>query len=229
MAARSITKFLTTPSKVAHALDWRTASGSILSVTIEKDRIDLAVASHPLLGHPVEELYVPLETETVENHKVLKSSVVEELSAIVKEFKVCGMVVNWPVQKDGWCGAPCGRVLHTLDLISAHSSLVRTPICLWDEEKNAPPEDHWGRAALYSRRTEKTFHQASKEQYEEHNKKVALNVWNDFFRSHWPDLYQEKQQQEEEMDRPLPASLSREFDACLFDSAEQNCQNQAVY
>jgi RNase H-fold protein (predicted Holliday junction resolvase) len=218
---------------VAHALDWRTASGSILSVTIDKDRIDLAVASHPSSDHHVEELSVPLETETVDNQKVFKSCVVEELSTIVKEFKVCGVVVNWPVQRDGWCGAPCGRVLHTLDLLSAHSSLVRTPICLWDEERNVPPEDNWGRAAIYSRQSNKTIHQASKEQYEEHNKTVALNVWNGFFRSHWPELYHQKQQQEptlyleKETDRPLPAS-SLQYDVYLFKSAEQNCLSQAL-
>jgi RNase H-fold protein (predicted Holliday junction resolvase) len=194
MTARSIVNFLTRSDKVAHALDWRKVSGSILNISVKKNKIGLAVASHPCFDDPIQQLpSIPLETETVKNRKVLKSFVVEELSSIVEDFQVCGMVVSWPVRKEGRCGSQCGRVLHTLDQLTAQSKNLMSssrPICLWDSEHNVSyPEDEWGRSAAYSKTSAKTFHKASKEQYEDHNL-AALDVWNDFCRSHWPELYE---------------------------------------
>ena len=199
MPARSIMKLLTPPSKVAHALDWRKVSGSVLSMTVVKDKIEMAVASHPSFEEPVEQLpSITLETVTVDNHKVLKPSVVEKLSNVVNEHHVCGMLVSWPVQKEGWCGASCGRVLHTLDQLTEQSSPLMSssrPICLWDEEHNLPSEDEWGRASVYSKsNADKTLHQASTEQYGDHGN-VAVDVWNDFVRTHWPDIYMEQQEE----------------------------------
>jgi RNase H-fold protein (predicted Holliday junction resolvase) len=235
MAARSsITNFLTAPSKVAHALDWRKVSGSILSMTVGKDRIDLAVASHPSFDDPILQLpSILLENETRKNRKVLKPSVVKELSTIVQDFNVCGMVVSWPVQSEGWCGAQCGHVLHTLDQLAGHSLLNNSrPICLWDEEHNLPSEDEWGRAAIYSRTTNKTFHQASEEQYESHNQ-VALDVWNDFCRAHWPELWLQQQQHQKQESFPweegkdrMPTSLA---DLSWLDCAKDGPKlNQAL-
>jgi hypothetical protein len=188
---KSLTKLLTTPNKVAHALEWRKASGSILSISVCKDKIDLAVASHPSLEDPVQPLpSIPLKLETVENHKVLPQSVMDELDHIVKDWKVCGMVVSWPVQKEGRCGAPCGRVLHTLDQLTERSNVLSSsrPVCLWDREHNLPHEDEWGRDPLYGHTTKKTLHLASKEQYAD-SKCVAADIWEDFCRAQWPDLF----------------------------------------
>jgi len=190
-AASSITHMLTTPSKVAHALDWRQASGAILSLRIVKDRIDLAVASHPALEEPTMELpSIPLRTSTKDNRKVLDAAVSMELARAVQNFNVCGMVVSWPVQREGWCGKSCGKVLHTLDQIQA---AAQRPVCLYDPEHSAPPEDEWGRATLYAETSEKTLHVASEEQYEQQDNvagKVAVDIWNDFCREHWPELCQ---------------------------------------
>ena len=193
--ARSITRILTSPGKVAQSLDWRKVSGSVLSMRVAADKIELAIASHPSFEEPLQQLAsIPLKMETADNKKVLKPEVVQELSKVVKDFNVCGMVVSWPVQKEGWCGASCGRVLHTLDQIISQSDTVLSParpVCLWDEEHNVPHEDEWGRNATYSKISNKTCHQASKEQYGDHNS-VAVDVWNDFVREHWPDLYQQQ-------------------------------------
>ena len=108
----SITKFLTSPSKIARALDWK-KSASVLSLHVGKDSIDLAVTSHPSSTSDEEVILplpsIPIKCEVQENQKVLKSDVLAELADIVDKFQVCGMVVSWPVQKEGWCGAPCRR------------------------------------------------------------------------------------------------------------------------
>jgi hypothetical protein len=161
----------------------------------------MAVASHPSMDIPLKDvLSIPLETEISANQKVLKPSVLIELSDVVEDLQVCAMVVDWPLQKEGWCGASCGRVLHTLDQLCAQSNTLmsaRRPICLWDGKRNSlSPEDNWGRAALYSKETNKTIHVASKEQYYEHHDTVVVDVWNDFSRGHWPELYQEQQQRD---------------------------------
>lgn len=192
----TIAKLLTAPSKVAGALDWRKASGSLLSLTILRDTIELAISSHPEFGEPLFKLpSIPLKQHVQNNRKTLDAAVVQELSQIVQDHQVCGFVVNWPVQKEGWCGAPCGRVLHTLDDLAAASNKVLSksrPVCLWDEEHHVPPEDEWGRAALYSTAGDETVvHVASTEQYGDHPT-AAAKVWNDFCKVHWPELYQYK-------------------------------------
>jgi RNase H-fold protein (predicted Holliday junction resolvase) len=207
-ASSTIAKLLTTPSKVAGALDWRKASGSLLSLTILRDTIELAVSSHPEFGEPLFKLpSIPLKQHVRNNRKTLDAAVVQELSQIVQDHQVCGFVVSWPVQKEGWCGAPCGRVLHTLDDLAANGKTLLSktrPICLWDEEHHVPPEDEWGRAALYSTTTDETVHVASTEQYGDHQT-AAAKVWNDFCKVHWPELYQHeyKQQQQRRSSRDI--------------------------
>jgi hypothetical protein len=194
-AALSITKFLTSPTRVAHALDWKKAvsgctTASVLSLHVGKDCIDLAVTG---LGHPssssslsldsmcVQPLpSIPLKKTTCQvssNNKscfktsTLHPSVAQELHDLVKDWNVCGFVVSWPVQKEGRCGAQCGRVLHTLDQIvaadlnnsSLNSSLNSSmfnfsrPVCLWDSNHvPAMREDEWGRSVTYAGRTTMT-------------------------------------------------------------------------
>jgi len=196
-ATRSITRFLTSSSKVAQAIDWRKASGSVMSLSVCKDRIELAVASHPSFQDPIQPLpSIPLKLEVQDNQKVLSSDVVEELADLVQDFNVCGMVVTWPVQKEGWCGAPCGRVLFALDQITtqAENMLSNRPVCLWDEQHYQNAEDEWGRSAIYSHTSDKTVHVASEEQYQDH-RCVAADIWNDFCKVHWPELYQRRPSQ----------------------------------
>jgi RNase H-fold protein (predicted Holliday junction resolvase) len=190
-------KVLADPSKIASTLNWRKVSGSILSLHIHKDRIGMAVASHPSFGE---------RTQTLDSIKLLRrghadADIKEQLAEIVKEFKVCGVVVSWPVQTDT-CrpGAACGRILHTLDDLLEDSNVISTsrPLCFWDGRHVEPePEDEWGRCASYARTTSthKDIHIASQEQYNQDENVVAAQVWDDFVQSQWPDFHQEEQQQ----------------------------------
>jgi hypothetical protein len=177
---------LTCPSKVAQALDWhRPVNGTVLALNISKDRIDLAVASHPNSAQPVLESLpsIPLTkvTCTSTNRKLLTENVKQELQQVLHEFAVCGLLVAWPVQLDsGRCGAPCGHVYHTLDQL-LHSSALQTtttaynnlkkqvvvPVCLYDTSRTVPDEDGWGRSEAYGRTppAHVTHHRASVEQY----------------------------------------------------------------
>jgi len=187
---------LSSPAKVAHALNWQKAKGSILSLAINQERIDMAVSSHP----SAHDMPHPLTSIPFVRTK-LRTDTAAELKDLVKEFRVCGMVVNWPVQKEGWCGKACGRVLYALDELSCAQYV---PVCLWDPYRLPDPEDGWGRAAVYSRRASdsKKLHLASTDQYEAHVESLApLRVWDDFYRAHWPELYQ-LQEEEDHRDSP---------------------------
>ena len=203
----SITKFLTSPSKIARALDWK-KSASVLSLHVGKDSMDLAVTSHPSSTTDEDVILplpsIPLRCQVVKhNQKILQPAVLHELASIVHKFDVCGLVVSWPVQKEGWCGAPCGRVLFTLDQIANHApeedivSATR-PVALWDGHHFASSEDEWGRSALYSHSSpRKQVHLASKEQYKDQGS-LAAEIAHDYLRHHWPDLYHHHHHAEED-------------------------------
>ncbi len=192
MSSKALMKVLTTPSKIASALDWRKLNGSVLSLNIHKDRISLAIASHPSFGE---------QARTLEDIPLAKKGRItpeckERLATLAKDHRVCGLVVTWPVQRDtGRMGASCGRVLHTLDDLVQDSSLFTSsrPLCLWDGDHSLPEhEDNWGRSTVYSRTSDKKEHRASIEQYNQDENMVAARVWEDFCRSHWPELYQQQ-------------------------------------
>jgi hypothetical protein len=182
IAAKSVTKFLTAPSKVAHSLDWRKASGSVLTVRILRDRIDLAVASHPSFQESAQQLpSIPLDKKRIKNADDLSN----ELSSIVRNYNVAGWVVHWPVREEGWCGAACGRTLHVLDQVSASLSPNR-PVCLYDGEHHLPPEDSWGRTPLYAKTSDKDLYVASKDS--DVTDTPVTDVWNQFMAEHWPEF-----------------------------------------
>ena len=189
IAKSTLTKLLMSPSKLAHAIDWHQLAGSVLTLNILQDRIELAVAPQPsYMDETIQNLpSIPVKTSTANNQRVLSPSLAQEIKSLIDSWHVCGLVVNWPVQPDGWCGAPCGRVLFTLDQLARD---IDRPICLWDQAHTHVDEDEWGRNPVYARAApaEKEVHVASKEQYKVPN--VALvEIWNDFCRSHWPELY----------------------------------------
>jgi hypothetical protein len=188
--SRPLSQFVVPPHRVAHALDWNKDTGRLLSLSISREKIGLAVAPHPRNSWEVQELSpirIGTERRSAKMRTLLKG-VAEELSSIVNEWTVCGMVVHWPVQRDGgWCGAPCGRVLFTLDQLAKSNVLSNRPICLWDDEDCKPSEDSWGRSRIYARGTKtKTFHIASQEQYKPRSV-ILSEFWHDFRRFHWPE------------------------------------------
>jgi RNase H-fold protein (predicted Holliday junction resolvase) len=194
MVADKLMKALRAPSKVASALDWKRVSGSILSLSIGSDSISMAVASHPSFQEPVMPLEsVPIKLETKDNRKILSKDVVSRMQEVIKNYNVAGFVVSWPVQKEGRCGGPCGKVLHTLDSLVDQSSTIMNgnrPFCLWDNNHTQANEDYWGRNPLYGEIPHgKTLHLASQEQYAyDSSSSVAVNAWNDFMAKQWPEI-----------------------------------------
>lgn len=192
MTSQKLIQLLVQPSKIATALDWKKVSGSVLTLDIHKDRIGMALASHPAFQG---------NARTLESVKLLpKGEIPKEakakMSRIVSDNKVCGVVVSWPVQQDtGRMGAACGRVIHTLeDLVKyAASSNIKKmlPVCLWDGvHPQQEREDKWGRCSVYSRTSDKHIHRASVEQYNQDENIVSAQVWDDFVRTHWPTIYE---------------------------------------
>ena len=201
-------KVITKPSKVASTLDWKKFNGStILSLDIHKDRIGLALASHPSCGQECRTLKpIPFK----DNHIFVDKDCIDRLSKIVQDHKVCGMVVAWPLQSDtGKVGAACGRVLYTLErVLEKDQQQVLTPsrpLCLWDSdhripEQSADPEkrvDNFGRCAQYSKTSDQTEYRATEERYFQDEQVVAAQVWDDFCKVHWPELYYKADVQEE--------------------------------
>lgn len=209
MASRKLTQFLTTPSRVASALDWKRLSGAVLSLDIGKDRIGMAISSHPSCNdaaEPVKLECIELKYHTQGNKRMLDSKVMEQFHSVVNENKVCALVVGWPLQKEGRLGAPCGKVLHTLDCLVEGSNVLNSrPFCLWNEDMVVPPhadsfveEDEWGRSPLWARNSSKECHVASKEQYAHHDASpdVAADILGDFCESQWPQLAHEEEKEE---------------------------------
>jgi hypothetical protein len=207
MMQSSITKFLTSPNHVARVLDYQRAFGAVLAMRITKNMMDLALTSHPTQDTYIQRLpSIPLQHVTIGNSnsnnkrniKTLHPSVVKELQDIVEDWDVCGFVVHWPVQQEsGRCGAPCGRVLHTLDQIASGNSkmLQNRPVCLWLDGSSCAPavqqDDAWGRSAVYAKTPspDKTIHYASEEQYQDDaDGPVVAEIAADYMRCQWPEI-----------------------------------------
>lgn len=193
----SATRALRAPSKIASALDWKKASGAILALDVGATHIGLALASHPSYGEsplPLEPVELKLQSING-NKRVLSPAVAEQLQRIVQAHNVSSFVVSWPVQKEGRCGAACGKVLHTLDsLVDSESVMTeKKPFCLWDEHHYQAPEDEWGRNPLYGEpcSTQTVHSSKSQEHYSapDSSSAVAAQVMTDFMKAQWPDLY----------------------------------------
>mmetsp|Transcript_17526 Transcript_17526/g.25936 ORF Transcript_17526/g.25936 Transcript_17526/m.25936 type:complete len:243 (-) Transcript_17526:395-1123(-) len=206
MASKRLTKFLTTPSKIASALEWNKLRASVLALDIRPHEIGLTLASHPQCGTYADVLTIKLESlpltfGTSQNKKVVDSSVATQLEEIVRSHKVCGFVVNWPLQKEGRLGASCGRVLHALDSILEQSaeSPIFSPhrkFCLWDgAHVEMEQDDSFGRCSLYGTPSTEAHNQyvhlASIKQYDQKREKV--DIWDDFCHNHWPMLFEKEQ------------------------------------
>jgi hypothetical protein len=99
-------------------------------------------------------------------------------------------------------GAPCGKVLHALDSLVANSHVLtpNRPFCLWDGlHVEGEISDSFGRLSSYGKKYDspKMVHVASEEQYVPAKNLVASDIWNDFCRTHWPELYYGQDQGED--------------------------------
>jgi len=133
---------LSKPSKVASILDWK-KTYTVLAVNFHKNRVGIAIASHPSLGVPCLELE-PLRFEDRRGNSTsivgaIDRECLERFADIIEEHKVCGVVVNWPLQRDtGRMGAACGRVLFALEQLWERSNETIT----MDEDESTDHELH---------------------------------------------------------------------------------------
>ena len=206
-------KRLSDPAKVASTLDWKKVNGStVLSLNIHRNRVGIAVASHPSFGEKCIELE-PLRF--ADDHISIDEKCLERFESIIEDYKVCGIVVSWPLQHDtGRMGAACGRVMYALEGImekTAETGSVLSPsrpLCLWDSEHIAPKQkedplkrvDAYGRCASYATTSLQDEYRASENQYHEDENTVVVRVWEDFCKEHWPDLYPSVDDSQEQID-----------------------------
>jgi hypothetical protein len=192
---RELVNMLTVPSKVASALDWRKLGGSIMTLAVHSDRIEVVAAHHPSYGESSSAVVESLPL--AKNGRVVPEFTKQRLADIAREQNVCGIVVSCPIQHDtGKLGYAAGRTLWTLERLfqedgAARSALPRNrPICLWDGVHiQQPPIDEWGRCSAYAKTSSKSCHLASQEQYHQDEGIVAAQVWEDFMKTNWPDVY----------------------------------------
>eukprot|EP00539_Tryblionella_compressa_P006916 CAMPEP_0178763010 /NCGR_PEP_ID=MMETSP0744-20121128/16884_1 /TAXON_ID=913974 /ORGANISM="Nitzschia punctata, Strain CCMP561" /LENGTH=233 /DNA_ID=CAMNT_0020417799 /DNA_START=26 /DNA_END=727 /DNA_ORIENTATION=+ len=220
MAAASsktpLLKVLTTPHKIASALDWRKVGGAILTLDIHADRIGLAVSHHPSQAEQSPHTYesLPLEKREIPNFTKRR------LAEIVEDQNVCGFVVSWPVQNDtGKFGFAAGRTLYVIEQLLNEDDIItrNRPLCLWDGvHAEQPPTDAFGRSIAYARTCSKPCHSALESQYHQDEKVVAAQVWNDFMKSNWPDVYKYRR-------------TRRQHDWEQQDEAEQSSWNDAYH
>ena len=196
--SQKLAKLLVAPSKIASSLNWKKYSGAVLSLDIHKDRIGMAIASHPTRmdncgAETLEPIYYHFQ-----NGK-LPDNAKDRLEQIVQQQhkNICGIVVSWPLQKDtGHMGAPCGRTIHIVEELLEETNVIapHRPICFWDSQHlhASEDDDEWGRFPECNRISNKQEHLASVEQYRQDEDIVASQVWNDFVRVHWPTIYQQQ-------------------------------------
>eukprot|EP00531_Pseudo-nitzschia_arenysensis_P004810 CAMPEP_0116135142 /NCGR_PEP_ID=MMETSP0329-20121206/11033_1 /TAXON_ID=697910 /ORGANISM="Pseudo-nitzschia arenysensis, Strain B593" /LENGTH=264 /DNA_ID=CAMNT_0003629923 /DNA_START=56 /DNA_END=850 /DNA_ORIENTATION=+ len=215
--SRQLMSVLTTPSKIANALDWRKATGgAIATLDIHADRIGVRISQHPQNNSKRRKYSLPVSPR---GRTRIPESTRQQLSQLVHDHKVCGFIVSWPIQEDtGLMGAACGRTLYAIeelfrnDIGSSSSSsssnnnpetnqgLVFTPnrpLCLWEAAAGAhkmATADSFGRSSLYARTSDKTEHLASKEQYHQDEAVVVSEIWDDFVKTHWPEIDRAKKE-----------------------------------
>jgi len=236
--SKELMKVLTTPSKIANALDWKKQiGGSIATIDFHANRIGLTISHHPdsttstndesSSSSSISSSYsIPMSKK---GKQKIPDSSRKQLSELVQDNKVCGFVISWPLQKDtGLMGASCGRTLFAIEELLQQpkpSSVfsVNRPICLWDggsssssssiheqeqEQQSHQAPDIFGRSSIYARTSTKKEHCASKEQYHQDESIVATKVWEDFVKTNWPEIYAANQQHEQQS---IPQSMKSSF------------------
>lgn len=139
MSARSPTKlsrYLVTPSRVASLMDWKATlgTGAVMALDINRDRIGVAVASHPngssgvATARTLDPILLPRKrsastsTATAQASHPHHDHPLSHLEEVAAREQVCGVIVRWPLQDGGRMGAQCGRILYQLDNFVASST-----------------------------------------------------------------------------------------------------------
>jgi len=208
-SSKQLMRVLSTPSRVANALDWkRSSGGAIATLDVHANRIGVRISQHPnSQAHSslsssssegrVSQYSLPILTK---GRSRITESTKARLSGLVHHHNVCGFVVSWPLQEDtGLMGAACGRTLFAIEELlgddepddALNKSAVfgpNRPLCLWEGSSRSykPARDAFGRPFSYARTSDKTKHVASREQYHQDESIVAAKVWDDFVQTHWP-------------------------------------------
>ena len=136
MSARSPTKlsrYLVTPSRVASLMDWKATlgTGAVMALDINRDRIGVAVASHPnsssgvATARTLDPILLPRKRSASTSAAAAATSTAQashphhdllsHLEEVAAREQVCGVIVRWPLQDGGRMGAQCGRILYQLD------------------------------------------------------------------------------------------------------------------
>lgn len=144
-----------------------------MSLDITEKRVGVALSNHPSPNNIVRQIdpipYItrklcPLVTRAEE-----KDRVGSELERIIRDHRVCALVVGWPLLPDGRPGGHCGKSLHLLDHLADRRWPIISkarPFALWDErdiprdlveegliesEKVYDKIDRWGRSPVFCR------------------------------------------------------------------------------
>ena len=188
-------KRLTSPAKVASALDWkRLAGASVATLSVHASHLNVSLHAHPKTSSPpqqVTSVTFPLQRGRMRDEHQAQ---LKNLLSGTDSTNVAGVVVSWPLQRDtGKLGAACGRTLKVLEdiLLPMTNSNNQLQVCLWDAVHSGylNKADEWGRNAhLAGAGTTKTVHLASVEQYRQDESMTPAQVWTDFVHAQWPEL-----------------------------------------
>uniref|UniRef100_A0A7S1ZP92 YqgF/RNase H-like domain-containing protein n=1 Tax=Trieres chinensis TaxID=1514140 RepID=A0A7S1ZP92_TRICV len=154
-AATKLGKCFVSPSRVASILDWKAMDSAVMAVDFSGKHVGVAVAGHPARGS------VSCLLTSSEKKSQPSDELFGQLEDLVKEHKVCALVVGWPLQAEGRPGKPCGRVLHVLDrIVQRKGSMLSKarPFTLWDDRSEVTDNDRndddvpdeWGRSVSFS-------------------------------------------------------------------------------
>lgn len=154
---------------MAQQLEWNPHQ-FLLTMVIRPGRLSLALAGHPARA----------------SSGIKRLPDFEQLSPQMLQYPdICGIVVEWPITRNGVVGAQCGRVLHALDAMT-----IDIPVCLHTTQTIEHKEDAWGRVARYGQPApaDKTCHIASLEQYGLVSSSVCViqDVWKTYAMRYWP-------------------------------------------
>lgn len=140
--ATKLTQCIVPPNRLASIISWGPSVSTIMGLDISDERVGVAIAKHPSPNNHVQPLdALPYVSNNKKAYYTTHRSddnerIANTLRDLVKQHRICGFVVGWPLQPDGRPGGPCGKVLHLLDYLAENSASPilnkNRPFALWD-------------------------------------------------------------------------------------------------